>query len=156
MQARNVGQMVVAGVTALFIGGCALPGMGGADYSRREVRVEQDVRMGVVEAVREVRINARDTGTGSTAGAVIGGVAGSTLGGGNRANAVGAVAGAVVGGIIGHNIEAQQNERPGVEVTVRLDGGRMIAITQEADESFRVGDRVRVLSGRGGSRVSRM
>lgn len=42
----------------------------------------------------------------------------------------------------------------GIEITVRLDSGRLIAITQAADESFRVGDRVRVLSGGGTTRVS--
>jgi len=42
----------------------------------------------------------------------------------------------------------------GVEITVKLDSGRLIAITQAADEVFRVGDRVRVLSGGGTTRVS--
>jgi outer membrane lipoprotein SlyB len=42
----------------------------------------------------------------------------------------------------------------GVEITVKLDSGRMLAITQAADEEFRVGDRVRVLSGSGATRVS--
>jgi outer membrane lipoprotein SlyB len=141
---------------ALFTAGCATPRLGGGDYSQRQVRTEQEVRLGVIEALRDVRIDARDTGTGATAGAVLGGIAGSTVGGGHRANAAGAVAGAVIGGIIGHNVEASQNERRGVEITVKLDGGRMIAITQEADEQFRVGDRVRVLSSGKTSRVTRM
>jgi outer membrane lipoprotein SlyB len=38
---------------------------------------------------------------------------------------------------------------------VRLDNGNMIAITQEADEQFKPGERVRVLSGGGVSRVTR-
>ena len=66
-----------------------------------------------------------------------------------------AMGGAVVSGLIGNAVEKGNNDRRGVEVTVRLEGGRLIAITQEKDEEFRVGDRVRILSGQGATRVSR-
>ena len=141
--------------TAVTLAGCAQPGLGGGNYTRGQVRGEQVVRLGTVENVRDVTIDARDSGTGTLAGAAIGGVAGSTVGGGSRANAVGAIAGAVVGGIIGSAVEKNNNDRRGVEVTVRLEGGKLIAITQEKDEEFRVGDRVRILSGQGTTRVSR-
>lgn len=143
-------------VATAMLAGCAQPGLGGGNYTRGQVRGEQSVRIGTVENVRDVTIDARDTGTGTLAGAAIGGVAGSTLGGGSRANAVGAIAGAVVGGIIGSAVEKNNNDRVGVEVTVRLEGGKMIAITQEKDEDFRVGDRVRILSGQGTTRVTRL
>lgn len=143
-------------IATAMLAGCAQPGLGGGNYTRGQVRGEQSVRIGTVENVRDVTIDARDTGTGTLAGAAIGGVAGSTLGGGSRANAVGAIAGAVVGGIIGSAVEKNNNDRVGVEVTVRLEGGKMIAITQEKDEDFRVGDRVRILSGQGTTRVSRL
>jgi outer membrane lipoprotein SlyB len=139
-----------------MLAACAQPGLGGGNYTRGQVRGEQTVRLGSVESVRDVTIDARDTGTGSLAGAAIGGVAGSTVGGGYKANAVGAIAGAVVGGIIGNAVEKSNNDRKGVEVTVRLEGGKLIAITQEKDEEFRVGDRVRILSGQGTTRVSRI
>ena len=149
--------MVLGGVaTTAILFGCAQPGLGGGNYTRGQVRGEQSVRLGTVESMRDVVIDARDTGTGTLAGAAIGGVAGSTVGGGYRANAVGAIAGAVVGGIIGSAVEKNSNDRRGVEVTIRLEGGRLIAITQEKDEDFRVGDRVRILSGQGTTRVSRL
>ena len=143
-------------VTIATLVGCAQPGLGGGNYTRGQVRGEQSVRVGTVENVRDVVIDARDTGTGTLAGAAIGGVAGSTVGGGSRANAVGAIAGAVVGGIIGNAVEKNNNDRRGVEVTIRLEGGKLIAITQEKDEEFRVGDRVRILSGQGTTRVTRI
>ena len=143
-------------VAVVTLVGCAQPGLGGGNYTRGQVRGEQSVRVGTVESVRDVVIDARDTGTGTLAGAAIGGVAGSTVGGGSRANAVGAIAGAVVGGIIGNAVEKNNNDRRGVEVTVRLEGGKLIAITQEKDEEFRVGDRVRILSGQGTTRVTRI
>ncbi len=154
----KIRQLAIFGtmVAVVTLVGCAQPGLGGGNYTRGQVRGEQSVRVGTVESVRDVVIDARDTGTGTLAGAAIGGVAGSTVGGGSRANAVGAIAGAVVGGIIGNAVEKNNNDRRGVEVTVRLEGGKLIAITQEKDEEFRVGDHVRILSGQGTTRVTRI
>lgn len=137
---------------ALLLGGCAYNG-GSADYRAYETRGEQSVRFGVVESVREVRIDPHETGVGTAGGAVLGGLAGSNVGGGNG-QVAGAIGGAILGGIIGQNIERSANERRGLEVTVLLDSGRYIAVVQEADEPFRAGDRVRILSGRGNTRVT--
>ena len=152
MKSRIVAFALVT-TAALGLAGCASPGVGGGDYRRSETRGEMSVRFGVVESVRGVRIDANDTGVGTTSGAVLGGVAGSTIGGG-RGSVAGAVAGAVLGGVIGSQVEKDANNRQGVEITVLLDGGKYIAVVQEADETFRVGDRVRILSGRGTTRVS--
>lgn len=137
---------------ALMLGGCAYQA-GSADYRGYEALGEQAMRFGVVETVREVRIQPRDTGVGSHAGAFLGGVAGSHAGRGGG-HIVGAIGGAIIGSIIGHNAEQAANELRGLEVTVLLDSGRHIAIVQGADEMFRAGDRVRVLSGRNSTRVT--
>lgn len=137
---------------ALALGGCAYHA-GSRDYRGYEVRGEQSVRFGVVEAVREVRIQPRETGVGTASGAVLGGIAGSHAGRGSG-HVAGAIGGAILGGIIGQEVERSANERPGLEVTVLMDSGRYIAVVQEADEPFRPGDRVRVLSGRGTTRVT--
>jgi len=137
-----------------LLGGCA-SGVGGKDYSRDQARAVQEVQMGVVESVREVNIEGTKTpiGAGAGAGAVVGGVAGSTVGSG-KGSVVGAAIGAVLGGLGGAAAEEATTRQKGVEITVKLDSGRMLAITQAADEEFRVGDRVRVLSGGGTTRVS--
>jgi outer membrane lipoprotein SlyB len=109
--------------------------------------------MGVVESVRQVRIEGTKTPIGSGAGAVVGGVAGSNVGGGSG-RAVGAILGAVGGGLAGAAVEEGVTRRAGLEITVRLDSGRIIAVTQEADEAFAIGERVRVLTGGGVTRVS--
>lgn len=132
--------------------GCA-SGTGGKDYSRAQTRAPQEVQMGVVESVREVRIEGTKTPIGAGAGAVVGGVAGSTVGGG-RGSVIGAALGAVLGGVGGAAAEEAVTREQGVEITVKLDSGRLLAITQAADEQFAVGDRVRVLSGGGTTRVS--
>ena len=140
-------------VLATVLSGCA-PGLGGSSYSREQARREQTVRMGYVESVREVKIEGTRTGVGAASGAVAGGIGGSAIGHG-RGSAVAAVAGAVVGGIAGQAAEQGITARRGVEVTVKLDNGSMVAITQEADEVFRPGDRVRILSDGATSRVTR-
>jgi len=144
----------VALVTAstLLLAGCPA-GLGGKDYSREQTRIVQEVQMGVVESVREVNIEGTKTPVGAGAGAVVGGVAGSTVGGG-RGSVVGATVGAVLGGLGGAAAEEAVTRQKGVEITVKLDSGRLVAITQAADEAFRVGDRVRVLSDSGTTRVS--
>jgi outer membrane lipoprotein SlyB len=144
--------IVILATCAVLATGCAW-NAGSADYRGYEVGGEQVVRFGVVESVRDVRISPRDTGLGATSGAVIGSVAGSHLGRGSG-EIVGAIGGAILGGIIGQHIERDANLRAGLEVTVLLDSGRYIAVVQEPDEAFRTGDRVRVLSGRGSTRVT--
>ncbi|MHB0981808.1 MAG: outer membrane lipoprotein [Thiobacillus sp.] len=138
--------------STLLLAGCPA-GLGGKDYSRSQARTVQEVRMGIVESVREVRIEGTKTPIGAGAGAVVGGVAGSTVGSG-RGSVVGTAVGAVLGGLGGAATEESVTRQKGVEITVKLDSGRLLAITQAADEQFRVGDRVRVLSGGGVTRVS--
>ncbi|MFP5465429.1 MAG: glycine zipper 2TM domain-containing protein [Gammaproteobacteria bacterium] len=142
--------LLAASLSAL--GGCA-GGTGSKDYSRAQTRGVQEVQMGVVESVREVKIEGTRTPIGAGAGAVVGGVAGSNVGSG-RGSVVGATVGAVLGGLGGAAAEEAVTREKGVEITVRLDSGRLIAVTQAADQEFRVGDRVRILSGGGGTRVT--
>jgi outer membrane lipoprotein SlyB len=147
--------LAAALVAALALGGCAYPPhAGGGSYTPEGVRGEQSVRFGVVESVRLVRIDPYPSGVGTAAGAAIGAIGGSHIGGGSG-QAVGAIAGAIAGGILGSVIEQDVNARTGLEITILLDSGKYIAVTQEADENFRIGDRVRILSGRDGTRVTR-
>lgn len=138
--------------STLLLAGCPA-GLGGSDYSRTQARTVQEVQMGVVESVREVTLEGTKSLIGAGAGAVVGGVAGSTVGGG-RGSVVGATVGAVLGGVGGAAAEEAITRQKGIEVTVKLDSGRMIAVTQAADQEFRVGDRVRVLTGGGVTRVT--
>lgn len=144
--------LALACALAALVSACANP-RGSADYRGYETMGEQSVRFGVVEAIREVRIQPRDTGIGSTAGAFLGGIAGSHAGRGSG-EIVGAIGGAIIGSIVGHNVERAGNEVAGVELTVLLDSGKYIAVVQQADQAFRPGDRVRVLAGRNTTRVT--
>ena len=147
--------VVLAVLGAAFVAGCATPQTGDT-YTRGEALRAQTVEMGVLESLRPVKIENAQTGVGTVGGAALGGVAGSALGSGTRASVAGAIAGAIVGGLVGTAVEKEVGKADGVELTVRLDSGRMIAVVQEGSGAeFRPGDRVRVTSDGYTTRVSR-
>jgi outer membrane lipoprotein SlyB len=139
-------------VALLGLSACA-GSQSGSAYTRSQTRGEMLVRMGVVESVRTVTIEGTQSGVGAITGGVLGGIAGSNVGHGSGSTA-GAVVGAVLGGLAGQAIEEQTSKKSGLEITIRLDSGQIIAVTQEADEAFNPGERVRILSGDGVTRVS--
>lgn len=146
--------LVAAAVVAVSaLAGCA-GGLGSGDYERAEARRAYEVKMGVVESVRPVTLEGTKSGVGAVSGAVVGGIAGSEIGGG-KGSAVGAVVGAVAGGVGGAAAEKALTKKAGLEITVRLDNGRLLAIVQEdTGERFNAGDRVRVLERGGEARVT--
>ena len=144
--------MALAAVMSALIAGCATTSSGSV-YTSGQARQEQTVRMGVVESVRHVIIEGSKSGVGAVAGGVVGGVAGSNVGGG-KGSTIGSILGAVAGGLAGNAIEEGTTKKQGLEITVRLDSGGLRAITQDADETFRPGERVRLLSGGGVTRVT--
>jgi outer membrane lipoprotein SlyB len=139
---------------SLLLGGCA-SNLTGDSYSRDEARRVQTVRMGTIEALRPVKIEGTKTPIGGGAGAVVGGVAGSAIGGG-RGSIVAAVIGAVAGGLAGSAAEEGITRTQGVEITVREDDGSTRAYVQQVqdNEIFRVGERVRIMTVDGTSRVT--
>ncbi|WP_044871640.1 membrane protein [Pseudomonas sp. LFM046] len=148
--------LLVASFTAvaLALGGCQ-SSLTGDTYSRDEARQVQTVRMGTIESLRPVKIEGTKTPVGAGAGAVVGGIGGSTIGQG-KGSAVAAVVGAVAGGLLGAAAEEGFTRTQGVEITVREDDGSMRAYVQEVqpNEVFRVGERVRIMTVNGTSRVA--
>ncbi|OCR26719.1 membrane protein [Pseudomonas syringae] len=139
---------------ALTLGGCT-SNLTGDSYSRDEARTVQTVRLGTIESLRPVKIEGTKTPIGAGAGAIVGGVGGSAIGGG-RGSVVAAVIGAVAGGLLGSATEEGLTRTQGVEITVREDDGTMRAYVQQVQENeiFRVGERVRIMSVNGTSRVA--
>ena len=140
--------------SATLMTGCA-SNLTGDTYSRTDARQVHTVRMGTIESLRPVRIEGTKTPIGVGAGAAIGGIAGSTVGGG-RGRAVAAVIGAVAGGMAGAAAEEGLTRTQGVEITVYEDDGVLRAYVQAVNpnEIFRVGERVRIMTVNGTSRVS--
>jgi outer membrane lipoprotein SlyB len=137
---------------SVFLASCASSNSGSV-YKRDDARKVQTVKTGVVESVRSVRLEGTKSPIGTVAGGAIGGIAGGSIGSG-RGSAIGAVIGAVAGGIAGAATEEVVTRKDALEITVKLDGGGLIAIVQEADEAFQPGDKVRIVEGGDTSRVT--
>ncbi len=145
-------QLFIVGLVSLFLGACASSNSGSV-YSRDDARKVQTVKTGVIESVRQVKLEGTKSPVGTVAGGAVGGIAGSSVGGG-RGSAIAAVIGAVAGGIAGSALEEGITRKDALEITVKLDGGGLIAIVQEADEAFNIGENVRIIENGGTSRVS--
>jgi outer membrane lipoprotein SlyB len=156
MLKRTIAYSIVL-LSGAVLAGCAQPTLTGTTYSRGEVRQAQTVQMGYVESVTPVVIEGRTDGiVGVGTGAAVGGILGRGVGGG-RGRDLATVAGVVAGGVAGQRVEEATSRRQGVELTVRLDSGRIVSVVQEADpnQDFWPGQPVRVLGQGGTMRVTR-
>ncbi|RKP51162.1 glycine zipper 2TM domain-containing protein [Trinickia fusca] len=144
-------------VGSLAMTGCAYNSSSPDVYTAGQAQREETVRFGTVESVRAVTIssnNGQPSGLGAVGGGALGAVAGSAIGGGKGSIAT-AIIGGIAGAVAGNAIENGVAKRNGVEITVRLDNGDLRAITQSASgEMFNAGDRVRLLSSGGVTRVT--
>jgi outer membrane lipoprotein SlyB len=137
----------------LFIS-CAQDSLTGDTYSRNEAGQAQNVQKGRITSIRYVKIEG-----GNTAGTILGGVAGGVIGnqfGRGAGKTLATVGGAGLGAVAGSHAEQSIQSRQGLEIQVRLDGGGSISVTQEANprETFSQGERVRVLSNGGRTRIT--
>ncbi len=148
----KLAKIIPLALLVLILSACASSNSGSV-YKREDARKVQTVKTGIVESVRQVQLEGTKSPVGTVAGGAVGGIAGSSVGHG-RGSAVAAVIGAVAGGIAGSAIEEVATRKDGLEITVKLDGGGLIAIVQEADEEFKAGDKVRIVENGETSRVT--
>jgi outer membrane lipoprotein SlyB len=140
---RTIEVILFFSLLALIAGGCASSTSGNV-YSRKDAQKVQTVEEGEVILVREVTIEGTKSGLGGLAGGIMGFAVGGTIGGGSG-KGVARAAGAVGGAAAGAAVEEKSTRQTGLEITVELDNGQVIAVVQAADEQFDEGDRVRVL-----------
>ncbi|MNT88494.1 hypothetical protein D3C72_2290630 [compost metagenome] len=76
------------------------------------------------------------------------------IGDGNGRYLAGALSG-TVSAVIAQTAANQLSRRDGVEVIVRTDSGRQVVVTQDADQQFISGERLFLVSGAGGYRLTR-
>lgn len=151
--ARRFAIAALAITPLVFIAGCANKTASSNVYSYEQAQREQIVSMGTVVSTRPIVIqNDQSSGVGTLAGGALGGVAGSSIGGG-RGQVLATIGGALIGGLAGNAVENQVGKTQGLEITVRLDNGETRVIAQAADIQFTSGQRVRLVSGNGPTRV---
>ncbi len=162
----------IAAALTLALAGCASlpPGLSATQpysptvYAPAGAQTVQQVQTGTILSIQPVMIRASGTEsqTGGALGALAGGLLGHSIGGGNG-RTLATVAGALAGGVGGDVAAQHAYEVPGVQVTVRLDGGRYeapqtIAVTQAVDpaQPLSIGQRVEVVGSGWGSSPARV
>ncbi len=140
---------IVLALTLVMIG-CQTTGQGSRTYTRGQAQQALTVYYGTVLKVAEVRIQGEQTGAGGVVGAIVGGVVGSTIGSG-RGSTLATTAGALGGAAAGSAAEKARATRPGLEIEIELDDGRLMVVVQEKDDEFAVGDRIRLLQSSDGT-----
>lgn len=151
---RSILTAISISLLTLGLTGC-VSGLQGSTYSRSEARQVQEVEFGTVLSTNPVVIEGKQSGAGQLPGAIIGGVAGSSVGEG-KGQQIFTILGAVGGAVVGSMIEEQATRSQGLELTIKMDSGKTLSIVQEVDNVnvFREGQRVRVLTQGALARIS--
>ena len=147
-------------VLATALAGCA-SGLGANSYDPSQIGRVARVDEGTVVAARPITIEGSNSASkvGTLAGAALGGLAGSELGGGRKANTAGAIGGAVLGGLAGNAIGKSAGAQPGFAYTIRLPSGELVSVAQAGEFALpagtpvliEYGDRARVIPQNGAS-----
>ena len=154
---RNLSVLCLFGA-ALVLAGCATGSSSGREYSAKQSRQPLTVVEAVVQSVSAVVIAPEDneTGGGQVAGGLIDAIVGSGAGDrGGRNSQAGAVLGGVLGSLAGTKAQKAFQRKEGLQIIVRLEGGELLAVTQDADVPFAAGELVYVLRGNGETRISK-
>lgn len=153
LTSRRIPLVVAAALASVALAGCETTPYNNSGYSRpAPVYGSGPVRCdscGVVKEVQQVYVERKSNGTlGAVIGAVAGGLLGNTIGKGDGRKAA-TVAGAVAGGVVGNKVAtANSGTEVAWQVTVRLDNGQYVTVTQQDDPRVREGDYVQVQDGR--------
>ncbi|OGS92838.1 MAG: hypothetical protein A2061_03690 [Gallionellales bacterium GWA2_59_43] len=144
--ARSAGALLAI---VLLLAGCASTPQGVG--SRSADKPNDVVQLGVIEAVTPIELD-DSSYAGANVGGVFGQVGGGNAGGG-RGSVVGSIFGSVLGGTLGH--QAGIATKPGLEIWVKLDeSGKSAYVMQPGKpDTFKVGDRVRIVRKGDGTRV---
>jgi outer membrane lipoprotein SlyB len=101
---------------------------------------------GQVESVRTIKTRAQGSGLGAAGGAVLGGLLGNQVGGGNGKK-LATVAGAVGGAVVGNQVEGNMKATTSYEVLVRMDKGGTRTFTLQNLNGYNTGDRIKIVNG---------
>lgn len=101
---------------------------------------------GVIESITSVDQRAEGSGVGAVGGAVLGGLLGNQVGGGNGRK-LATVAGAIGGAVAGNQVEGRVKATRTYTIAVRLENGKLQNLIQNEQPNWREGDRVRIVDG---------
>src|SRR5262252_8934399 len=115
---------------------------------------EMEIRQGVIEQITQMDL---PTNQHRGLGAIIGGLGGLGIGsliGGGTGRDVAMVAGTLGGALLGNEVQKRRDQPvPGQQIIVRVKSGVLVVVTQPADTSLKIGQRVYIEGNGEGARV---
>jgi len=154
---KNIFAVAIGIFVVLYFSGCQTP-MSGSSYERTEARKMQTVYLGTVVSVNDVIIQGQPGAIGTVTGAAAGAAIGHKIADDDDDDekTTATIIGGTVGAVAGAAVEKKLTTKNGLEITVKLEDGRTIAVVQEKTpgEIFKPGDLVQVVqSPEGNARV---
>ena len=126
---------------SFMLGGCSSnkplsENKAGTLKKEKVIRVQQ----GTVVGIKDVAVK----GEKSRVGGTVGSLAGSVLASGTIPY-VGSLLGSMVGGAVGSSADDELSKKPGHEISLKLENGEQVTVTQLATTKFNIGDKVKLL-----------
>ncbi len=108
------------------------------------------VKKGTVTGIKNVAIQGKTSNAGRTVGSITGSVLGSAV------PYAGSIIGSLIGGAVGGEAEKAAIKQPGLEITLQLEGGDKVVVTQLAETQFKTGDKVQLIMQNNVARVAHL
>lgn len=145
-------KIILLSIIALVTNVASAQDYSGMRYDGNNAMQMQSVIQGRVEDMRQVTVNATsDLGqyTGAGIGGILGGILGSTVGNNNAVRTAATVALGAAGAIGGNYAAQAVGREKAYEYIIRLEDGRVVAITQSYEDANNIvtGDKVRIIQG---------
>lgn len=145
-------KIILLSIVALMANVANAQDYSGMKYDGNNAMQMQSVIQGSVIDMRQVTVDATSQMgqyTGAGVGGILGGIIGSTVGNNNAVRNVATVALAAAGAVGGNYATQAFNREKAFEYIIKLDDGRVVAITQSYEDANNIatGDRVRIIQG---------
>jgi outer membrane lipoprotein SlyB len=100
----------------------------------------------MITDIKEVKVAGKGTGIGAVAGGVAGIIVGNQIGSGTGTT-IAKIAGAAGGAYVGNKVEQKVRAETHYDISVKLDNGETLTLSQDAQPTLAVGANVRVVDG---------
>lgn len=141
---------VVIGINFLVLAGCSTnaPVTSNKPGSVTKEQVVT-VKKGTVTSIKNVAIQGKTSNAGRTVGSVTGSIIGSAV-------PYGGILGSLIGGAVGGETEKAASKKAGYEISLELEGGDKVVVTQLAETKFKTGDKVQLIMQNNVARVAHL
>ena len=108
------------------------------------------VKQATVTSVKNVSIMGRKGRVGGTVGSVAGSILGSSI------PVAGSIIGSIIGSAVGSEADKEFSKQKGLEITLQLESGTKVVVTQLAETAFKAGDKVQLIMQDNKARVAHL